>query len=265
MHEATSAGCEFRPAMEGYAKAGVRAVEITLPRLQEFVKKESAPVARRLLGDLGLRPVSCGSQTGVVEPSPERAKNLADLKWKLELAQGIGCDRMVMPSSTRAAFTQDDYRRAVDNLREAGDLARPYGVAMMLEFTRTATFCGTLPTALRLVRQANHPYVRVMLDTYHFWGGVSKFEDLDLLRSGELYHLHFEDTPDWPPRELLEQRHRVLPGKGIAPLRRILEALRKKGYRGPASVELFDPAVQKRDPYEVAREVRAAAETLLGR
>jgi len=47
-------------------------------------------------------------------------------------------------------------------------------------------------------------------------------------------------------------------------LKRILEVLRRKGYAGPASVELFDPAVQARDPYEVAREVRAAAEGLLG-
>lgn len=264
MHETTSAAAEFQRAMEGYAKAGVRAVEITLPRLEEFTKKEALGVARRLLGDLGLKPASCGSQTGLAEPNPDRLKNLEALKRKCELAQGVGCDRMVMPSTTREKFTEEDYRRAVENLREAGDVARPFGVALMLEFTRTATFCGTLPTALKLVREANHPQVRVMLDTYHFWGGVSKLEDLEALRAGELHHLHFEDTPEWPPRELLEQRHRVLPGKGIAPLRRILETLSRKGYAGPASVELFDPAVQQRDPYEVARQVREAVQGLIG-
>ena len=87
MHEATSVQADFRRAMEGYAKAGVRAVEITLPRLEEFAKKESAAAAKRLLADLGLRPVSCGSQTGVVEPNPDRSKNLAALKLKCELAQ----------------------------------------------------------------------------------------------------------------------------------------------------------------------------------
>ncbi len=263
MHQTTSAAWDLRRAMEGYARAGFTAVEITLPRLQEFARKESPAAARRLLAGLGLRPVSCGSQTGVVEPNPDRTKNLDALQEKCALAQAIGCDRMVMPSATRAAFQEDDYKRAVDNLRAAGDVARPFGVTMMLEFTRTATFCGTLPTALRLVREAAHPNVRVMLDTFHLWGGVSKFEDLDLLQPGELHHLHFEDTPEWPPRELLEQRSRVLPGKGIAPLRRILETLRRKGYRGPASVELFDPEVQKRDPYEVALEVRRTAEAVL--
>lgn len=262
LHEQTSAGSDFRTAMEGYAQAGVRAVELTLPKVQEFARKESAAVARRLLGDLGLKPVSCGSQTGLAEPNPARAKNLEELKGKCELAQAVGCDRMVVPSVTRERFTAEDYQRGVDHLREAGEAARPFGVALMLEFTRTATFCGTLSTALELVRAANHSHVRVMLDTYHFWGGVSKFEDLELLREGELHHLHFEDTPAQPPRELLEQRHRVYPGKGIAPLGRILEVLRRKNYAGPASVELFDPAVQGRPPREVAREVREAFEKL---
>ena len=83
-----------------------------------------------------------------------------------------------------------------------------------------------------LVREADHPHVRMMFDTYHLWIGVSKFEDLESLRDGELLHLHFEDTPATPVRELLEQRHRVLPGQGIAPLKRILEVIKGKKYVG---------------------------------
>lgn len=263
LHETTSAGFDFRAAMEGYAKAGIRAVELNLPKVQEFAARESGAAARRLLENLGLRPVSCGSQTGIYEPNPARVKNMNDLKAKCELARAVGCDRMVTPSLTHAQFTADDYKRAIDHLREAGEVARPYGITLMLEFTRTSTFIGSLSTALELVRAANHPNVRVMMDTYHFWGGVSKFEDLDLLHPGELHHLHFEDTPAEPPRELLEQKDRVLPGQGIAPLRRIVEALKRKKYAGPASVEMFDPAIQHMDPYEVAMKIRAATEPLL--
>jgi sugar phosphate isomerase/epimerase len=114
-----------------------------------------------------------------------------------------------------------------------------------------------------LVRAANHPNVKVMLDTYHFWGGISKFEDLDLLRDGELHHLHFEDVPATPPREIQGQPHRAFPGEGIAPLRRIVEVLKKKGYAGPASFESFNPEVQSTDPYQVALRVRKAIEPLI--
>jgi 2-keto-myo-inositol isomerase len=259
MHMA-SAGpmTDFKAAAEGYAKAGITAIEPDLVKVRAFAQQESPAVAKRLLEDLGLKPVSTSNQLGLPEPGDNRQRSLDDLKWKVELAQAIGADRIVAPSAGPGMYTEDDYKRGADNLREAGEIAKPFGVTVMLEFARTSRFAGTLPTALMLVRNANHPNVRVMMDTYHFWGGASKFEDLDLLRDGELAHLHFEDVPSTPPREIQGQPHRVLPGQGIAPLGRILEALKKKKYSGPLSFESFTPAYQQMDPYEVAKLAKAA-------
>ena len=263
MHGATSDRFDFRSQMEGWAKAGIRAVEPSLPKVREFAQKESVAAARRLLDDLGLKAVSSSNQLFLPEPGETRLKSLEDLKWKVELAQAIGADRIVAPSAGTGNYTLDDYKRGADNLREAGEIARPFGVTVMLEFARTSRFVGSLPTAVRMVREANHPNVRVMLDTYHFWGGISKFEDLELLRDGELHHLHFEDVPADPPREIQGQPHRAFPGEGIAPLRRIIEVLKRKKYVGPASFESFTPAVQATDPYEVAMRVRRAIEPLI--
>ena len=263
MHQASSERFDFRTAMEGYAKAGIRAVEPNLLKVREFAQKESVAAAKRLLDDLGLRPVSSSNQLGLPEPGEGRLKSLEDLRWKVEMAQAIGADRIVAPSAGTGMYTEDDYKRGADNLREAGEIARPSGVTVMLEFARTSRFAGSLPTALTLVREANHPNVRVMMDTYHFWGGISKFEDLELLRDGELHHLHFEDVPADPPREIQGQPHRAFPGEGIAPLRRIVEVLKRKKYAGPASFETFNPMVQATDPYQVAMRVRAAIEPLI--
>jgi len=132
----------------------------------------------------------------------------------------------------------------------------------MMEFTRASTFIATLPTALRLVREAGHPNVRPMLDFYHFWSGLSKFEDLEQIRAGEIHHVHFQDVPDMP-RELLDSTTREIPGTGVTPIPKILRALSGKGYAGPLSVELFAPKYQNGDPYEVARAIREKAEPLL--
>jgi sugar phosphate isomerase/epimerase len=263
MHEASSDRFDFRAAMEGYAKAGIRAVEPQLTKVREFAQKESVAAARRLLDDLGLKAASSSNQLGLAEPGDARARSLDDLKWKVELAQAIGCDRIVAPSAGMGPYTEDDYKRGADNLREAGDIAKPFGVSVMLEFARTSRFAASLPTALKLVREANHPHVRVMMDTYHFWGGISKFEDLELLRDGELHHLHFEDVPADPPREIQGQPNRVWPGEGIAPLRRIVELLKRKKYAGAASLEMFNPAIQAMDPYQVAMRARATIEPLI--
>jgi len=263
MHEASSDRFDFRTAMEGYAKAGIRAVEPQLTKVREFAQKESVAAAKRLLDDLGLKAVSSSNQIGLAEPGDARARSLDDLKWKVELAQALGCDRIVAPSAGPGPYTQDDYKRGADNLREAGEIAKPFGVSIMLEFSRTSRFAACLPTALTLVRNANHPNVRVMMDIFHFWGGVSKFEDLELLADGELHHLHFEDVPADPPREIQGQPNRVWPGEGIVPLRRILDVLNRKHYAGAASVEMFNPAIQAMDPYDVAKRARAAVEPLV--
>ena len=263
MHEASSDRFDFKPAMEGWARAGIRAVEPNLMKVREFAQKESPAAAKRLLDDLGLLVASSSNQLGLMEPSEQRLKNIEELKWKVELAQAIGADRLVTPSAGNATYTVDDYKRGVDNMREAAEIAKPFGITLMLEHARTSRFAGSLPTALRLVRETNHPNYKVMMDTYHFWGGISKFEDLELLRDGELHHLHFEDVPADPPREIQGQAHRVFPGEGIAPLRRIVELLKRKKYTGAASLEMFNPAIQALDPYQVAMRARAAIEPLI--
>jgi 2-keto-myo-inositol isomerase len=263
MHQVSSIDFDFKSAMEGYSRAGIRAVEVVLAKAREFADQESPAAARRLLDDLGLTAASASNHLGAVEPNPDRAKNLDALNAKCELARALGSDKLVVVPAMTTTPTEDDYRKGIDHLREAGDIASRHGITLIFEFSKFFTFANSLTTALMLVRAAGHPHVGLMLDTYHFWVGVSKLEDLDLLHDGELRHLHIEDMPAEPVRELLEQRHRVLPGEGIAPLRRILEILKRKGYRGAASVELMDPSFQRMDPYGLATKVRAALEPLL--
>jgi 2-keto-myo-inositol isomerase len=264
MHQTTSAAAGYRRSLEGYARAGIRYVEVIPPQIEEFLRTENIAAARRLLSDLGLKAVSSGGVRGLAEPSPARAKALDDLKAKAEMLAGLGVDRMVCPCAANEKFTADDYKRGADNLHEAGEIVKPFGVVAMLEFMRGSTFVGTLPTSLKMTRAAAHSHVKPMFDFYHFWAGLSKFEDLDLIHPGEIHHVHFQDVPDIP-RELLDSTTREIPGDGVSPLVRILQALKKKGYSGPVSVELFYPRYQKADPYEMAAEIRRKAEPILRR
>jgi 2-keto-myo-inositol isomerase len=263
VHQVSSNAFDYRTSLEGYAKAGVRAVEVVLAKAKEFADANSPKAARTLLDDLGMTAASTSNQIGLVEPNPNRAKALDDLKWKCELARTLGADRIVLVPAMTTKPTDEDYKRGVDNLRDAGEVARPFGVSLMFEFSKFFTLANSLSTALWFVRTADHPNVRLMIDTYHFWIGPSKLEDIADLRDGELMHMHFEDTPREPPRELLEQRHRVLPGQGVAPLKKVVEAVRLKGYAGALSVELFDAAFQQMDPYQLGVKIKAAVESQL--
>ncbi len=130
--------------------------------------------------------------------------------WKKRCEQfaSFGVERIYCPAVTTRKVTAEDYKGAPDCLRQAGDAAKQNHLTAMIEFTRNSTFIATLTTALKLIREAAHPNVRPMLDCYHFWSGLGKMEDLDLLHPGELAHVHFQDVPDMP-RELLDNTTRL--------------------------------------------------------
>src|SRR5438105_13519309 len=110
MHQTTSAAAGYRRSLEGYAKAGIKYVEVIPQHVEEFVKKEGMPAARRLLSDLGLKAVSSGGVRGLVEPNPDRAKALEELKARVEMVAALGVDRMVCPCAATGKFTLDDYK-----------------------------------------------------------------------------------------------------------------------------------------------------------
>ena len=65
IHQTTSLAAGFRASLEGYARAGIKSVEIIAPHLDPFLKSEGLPAARRLLSDLGLTAVSHGGRPGI--------------------------------------------------------------------------------------------------------------------------------------------------------------------------------------------------------
>jgi len=54
-----------------------------------------------------------------------------------------------------------------------------------------------------------------------------------------------------------------LPGLGILPLKEMLAAFKRIGYDAVASVEIFRPEYWDRDPFELARDAKAAVEAVL--
>jgi 2-keto-myo-inositol isomerase len=263
MHQNTSAGAGYRKSLEGWSRAGIKYVEITNALLDDFLKTDTLPAARRVLTDLGLTVVHAATgTTGLWEPNPNRAASLENLKKRCEMFAALGLSRVYAATTATQKVALDDYKAGVDNMRDAGDVAKQFNMTLRIEFVRTSSFISTLTTLVKMTRAAAHPNLAPMFDCYHFWSGLNKLEDLDPLRPGEIGHVHFQDVPDMP-RELLDNTTRIIPGEGVSPLVRILRTLADKGYAGPLSVELFLPKYQQGDPYEVAREIRQKAESVM--
>ena len=263
LHQTTSRRAGYRRALEGWAKAGVTAVEITDVMLDEFLATDTLAAAKRAITDLGLTPVSSAAVLpDLWIPGPERAASLETWRKRCDQFATLGFPKIYCPSITSRKVTAEDFAATPACMREAGDIAKQSNLMSMVEFARTSTHLSTLRSTLTLVREAAHPQVRPMFDVFHFWSGMSKFEDLDLIRPGEIAHVHLQDVLD-TPRELIDNNGRVIPGDGHAPVAAILRKLAEKQYSGPLSVELFLVELQEGDPFAVASRIKSKSEAVM--
>ncbi len=265
IHQNTSRAAGFRGSLEGWAKAGIQNVELSDRLLEAFLENDTLPAARRVLTDLGLTPVSAAAVLpDILIPGPARAASLETWRRRCDQYSSLGVPKIYSPSITNRRVTAEDFAAPADCIRETGEIAREYDLTAMIEFTRTSTHLATLGSSLHVIREAAHPNVRPMLDFFHFWAGLSKFEDLDSLRPGELAHAYFQDLLD-TPRELIDNDSRLIPGDGIAPVVRIIQKLAEKQYTGALSVELFRAELVRGDPFLVATEIRQKCEAVMRR
>jgi 2-keto-myo-inositol isomerase len=263
MHQNTSREAGFRGSLEGWARAGIRYVEITDVLLDAFLAGDTVTGARQLLADLDLTPVSAAAVLpDVWIPGPARVQSLETWRQRCEQYAALGLDKIYCPSITSRPVTRDDFAATPGCIHEVGEITRGFGLTAMIEFARSSTHLATLPSTLEVIRAADHPAVRPMLDFFHFWSGLSKIEDLDLLQPGELAHVHFQDVQEGP-RELIDNEWRLIPGDGIAPIVAMLRTLADKGYAGPLSVELFRAELVAGEPAVVAAEIRRKCEAVM--
>src|ERR1051326_645060 len=116
LHQNTSAGAGYRKSLEGWARAGIKNVEITSALLDEFLKTDTLDAAKRVLTDNGLAPVSAASGgAGLIEPNSNRAAALADFSRRCEQFAKLGISRTYITSATPAnppKYKLEDYKTA---------------------------------------------------------------------------------------------------------------------------------------------------------
>ncbi len=85
IHTNTSSGAGYRGALEGWAKAGIKEVELNAALVEDFLQTDTLAGARRVLADNGLRAVhGAVGVTGLLEPNPNHA---AALDTQVDAAQ----------------------------------------------------------------------------------------------------------------------------------------------------------------------------------
>ncbi|HEX2514631.1 MAG TPA: sugar phosphate isomerase/epimerase family protein [Chloroflexota bacterium] len=252
---------------------GWTAIELWLAHWDGYIDGHGLGAARRLLDDAGLAVAGgCGGSGFFFVRGAGRGEAFAQLERRLEQCRALGAPHLVVaPGFTEPAEPSlAAFELAAENLNAAGALAAGYGVRLGIECLAGARLVRSQSAAIALARRAGDPAVGVILDTYHLYAGVSKTEDLEALRATPdlLTFVHVSDVAGDKLQELWTVPDRELPlpeGRGGVPNARLLDAVRRIGYDGDLSLELFSAGFEadwRRDPVGASREAYRACRAL---
>ncbi len=187
----------------------------------------------------------------MVDDAAKREKALEQIKrWMDQLAQ-IGGTHIAAPPC--GDVKNVDLLRAAERYRAVLKVGDTTGVIPAVEIWGWAQNITRLGQAMLVALEADHPKACILPDVYHLYKGGSGLSGISRLNPNVLAGFHLNDYPATPPRETIADKDRVYPGDGIAPLKTLIRDLKAIGYRGPLSVELFNPDLWKDDPAVVAQ------------
>jgi 2-keto-myo-inositol isomerase len=266
LNGATTMRADLASDIRAASAAGFDCLEIWASKLRDFLKSNSTADLKSLFDEHGIEPYSINSIEHVTFRNAEaHARLLEECEELCRIASEINCPYVVIvPSPLPEDKSQPDVmEESVRVLEELGRISEAHNVALAFEFLgQPGCSVQTLAQASEIVGQLKRSNVGLVIDSFHFYAGGSTIESIDALDARQLFIFHINDAEDLP-REQLEDRHRLLPGLGILPLKEITDALRRINYDRVTSVEIFRPEYWERDPSELAREARAAVSRVL--
>jgi 2-keto-myo-inositol isomerase len=248
-------------------QAGFDYLEIWSAKLKQYLRGNTTDDLKRMFQENCIEPYSINSIEHITFRDDEgRARLRSECEELCRIASELACPYVVVvPGRLQRDTSQAEViEESVRTLTEMADTAEAFGVGLAFEFLgQPDCSVQTLALADEIVRATARENVGLVIDSFHFYAGGSTIDSIDALDPARLFIFHINDAEDLP-REQLEDRHRLLPGLGILPLKEIVTALQRIGYDRVTSVEIFRPEYWERDPLELARDARSAVARVLG-
>lgn len=229
-------------------RLGIPGIGLWRPRVADFGEERTA----ELLTDSNVRATSvawAGGFTGSTGLSFNEAVD--DAREAIQLAARCRADCVHIACGGRRGHTINHARRLViDALRRLGDDAGQRQVTLALRpmpdaYARHWSFLTQADETLDLLSQCDHPAVKLGLGTCQLNPSTEFFEQLP-----QIAHLvasvQLNDTRRQHNRT--ENDHCMI-GTGLAPLKRVVSALRTGGFSGFFEIDLWSETIWQQQDY----------------
>ena len=236
------------------AEAGYDGIELWINELEEH--EAGGGSLKDLAGEIRDRGLFVPNVIGLWSCMPptqaEWEESLPATRERMRRSAEVGSQHVAaIPAPDRPDF---DLKWGADRYRDLLKIGRDdYNIVVACEFVGFLKGVHRLGQGAAIALDADDPNACLIADTFHLYRGGSGFEGIRHLNGGFIAVFHWNDVPGSPPREDLEDQHRIYPGDGILPLQRALHLLREIDYRGPLSLEMFNRDHWQQDPAVVAK------------
>ncbi|NWK47529.1 bifunctional sugar phosphate isomerase/epimerase/4-hydroxyphenylpyruvate dioxygenase family protein [Ralstonia pickettii] len=225
--------------LEAAAAAGFDGIEMFENDLLNF---DGSPArVRRMAADLGLA-IMLYQPFRDFEAMPREfvARNLARAERKFDVMAELGVEMGLVCSNTQD-IAIDDPARAADDLRQMADAAARRGLRVGYEALAWGRHTRTWRQAWQIVKQADHPALGLILDSFHTLALGDSLDGLIEVPADKLFFVQFADAPKLSMDVLSWSRHhRNFPGQGELAVTAFARDLLAAGYTGPLSLEVFN-------------------------
>ncbi|MEJ7847693.1 MAG: sugar phosphate isomerase/epimerase [Pyrinomonadaceae bacterium] len=267
LNGATTMHADLETDINAAGQAGYDLVELWASKLRTYLTTHSIADLKTMLTENKVEAWSINSIEHITFRTPRDYESIKTQCGELAAIAGeLACPYIVVvPGKLPDGATKDEIiDESVRVLNELADIAEPYGVSLAFEFLgQPDCSVQTLDLCNEIVEKVDRMSIGNVIDTFHFYAGNSSFEAIDSMKPEKLFIFHINDAEDLA-KEQLTDAHRLYPGTGILPIRKMKEHFDKIGYDRMVSVEIFRPEYWNEDPYEVARKAKAATEEVLG-
>lgn len=225
--------------LQAIAGAGFEGAEIFENDL--LSTHHSARDIARLMGDLGLACTMFQPFRDLEGLPPQARQRAFDrLERKFDVMEELGTD-LVLVCSSCSPQASGDREQMLADLNEAAERAAARGLRIGYEALAWGLHVNDHRDAWALVRDVDHPALGLVLDSFHSLARGIPSSSIGDIRADKLFIVQVCDAPLLKMDYLGWSRHfRCMPGQGELPLDDWAEAIRRTGYEGYWSLEIFN-------------------------
>lgn len=265
INQATVMKADIISFIESAGKNGFSLIELDIDRLEDGIKKDGLPAVRAALLGNDLKVVSLNAIDNypIINDS-EMASSLRRSEEVIELCRKVDCEILVV---NPANFKSSEEKNLIESRFDVFidlvfDLAKKCDVSIGYEYVSyDDKVVNTLTKSLEGLERWKDG-IDLVLDVFHMYRSGETVEDLPEKFTNKLLAFHVNDAPEIPIETVVDT-DRVMPLDGVIGVDKYIGELKKRGYAGPVSVELFNHNYWEMDLDLVIAKARSSVDRLL--